>query len=58
MSDLANIDLTVVAFLRRLSGRAAFRTRLAKIVAPWIVATLLHDIAQGPIPAGERDDES
>lgn len=34
VSELADVDLTVVAFLRQLIGRVAWRMRFAIMVAP------------------------
>ena len=51
VSELAGVDPTVAAVLRQSSGCAGFRTSLVKMVAPWIAATSLHDIAKDTAPA-------
>ena len=58
VSELADVDLTVVAFLKRLSRRAAFRTRLAERIVLWIAETSMHGIANSTPPAVERDTGS
>lgn len=56
MSELADIDLTVVASLGQLSGRAAFQTRLVKRIAAWIANTSLRDIAKDLVSAVEMEE--
>lgn len=58
VSELADVDLTVVAFLRQLIGRVASRMRFAIMVAPWIVANSLHDIANSAARAVEKEERS
>ena len=48
MSELADVDLSVVAFLRQLSGRCSLPEPVGKedIVAPPIQTISLHDVAK------------
>lgn len=54
VSELADVDRTVVDFLRQLSGRVASRIRFAILVAPRLAAVSLHYIANNAARAVEE----
>ena len=58
VSELADVDLTVVAFLRQLIGRVASQMRFAVRVAPWPAVSSLHDIAKSAAGAAEKEEIS
>ena len=58
VSELAVVDLRVDAFRGSLGGRAAFRTRVAERMAPYIAESSLHDFTISTTPVVVRVKES